>query len=334
MVLFDKNLAVLKTVEFHKEGTEWIYQLQHAATVPDRLDAAHALGQIKNSDQVVAALGAAAISDSAWGVRLEALHSLGQSDGPAALKQIIAALGNDQPWVKQMAVQQLGSFSNDADVAAKLAAIASGDKSYRARAAALGAIAKVKAPRAYDLLQGAMAIESPDEILRRAALRAFAALGDDKAIPILLDWAAPGKPLELRQAAISSLGRLDKKNQEITKRLEGFLNENHFPVRLASVFALGERGDPSAIPALRAMLKSDDLSIAFAPTIEAQIQRLKQAEGKSEGKPVASSELTSISSKSRDSQPILLKLESLEKTIAEMSERLKSVEKKLVAEKK
>jgi hypothetical protein len=105
-------------------------------------------------------------------------------------------------------------------------------------------------------------------------------------------------------------------------------------VRLASVFALGERGDPGAIPALGAMLKSDDLSIAFAPTIEAQIQRLKQAEGKSEGKPVASSELTSISSKSRDSQPILLKLESLEKTIAEMSERLKSVEKKLVAEKK
>ncbi|HXN23371.1 MAG TPA: M1 family aminopeptidase [Candidatus Dormibacteraeota bacterium] len=334
MVLFDKNLATLKIVDFHKKSAELIYQLQHAAAVPDRLDAAQALGKTETSDQVVSALGTAAMGDSAWGVRLEALKSLGQIAGPAALKQIIAALGNDQPWVKQMAVQQLGNFSNDAEVAAKLAAIASDDKSYRARAAALGAIAKVKAPRAYDVLQAAMAIESPDEILRRAALRAFAALGADKAIPMLLDWAAPGKPLELRQAAISSLGRLDKKNKEITKGLEGFLNENHFPIRLASVFALGERGDPSAIPALSAMLKSDDLSIAFAPTIEAQIQRLKQTEGKSEGKPPSSSEQTSPSSKSGPNQPILLKLENLEKIIAEMSERLKSVEKKLVADKK
>lgn len=334
MVVFDKNLTLLKSVNFHKEITEWIYQLQHAGTVLERLDAAQALGKIKNNDQAVSTLGAAAMSDSAWGVRSEALKSLGQIGGSAALKQITSALANEQPWVKQTAVQQLGNFNNDPEVAAKLASIATEDKSYRARAAALGAIAKVKAARAYEVLQAAMVIESPDETVRRAALRAFAALGDDKAVPILLDWSAPGKPLDLRQAAISSLGKLDKKNKEITKRLEGFLNENHFPVRFASVLALGERGDPSAIPALSAMLKSDDLSIAFSPMIEAQIERLKKTDGKTTGTAHAGSEQINASSSGAGSQPILLKLESLEKTIAEMSERLKSVEKKLVAEKK
>lgn len=335
MVLFDRGLTIFKTAEFHKEASEWIYQLQHANASPARLDAARALGKEKDNEQAVSALGAASLADSAWGVRAEALQALGKIASPAALKQITAALTNEQPWVRHVAVQQLGNFSNDGEVAARLAAIAKEDKSYRARAAALGAIAKLKAPQAYEVLQVAMSTDSPDETLRRAALRAFAGLGDDKAVPALLDWAAPGKPIELRQAAISSLGRLDKKNREITKRLETYLNENHFPVRLASVFALGERGDPSAIPALTAMLKSDDLSIAFAPTIEAQIQRLKQMEGKSDGSSGSHTSGTQNSStKGADTQPILLKLESLEKTIAEMSERLKSVEKKLVAEKK
>lgn len=330
MVLFDKGFTVLKTAEFHKENSEWIYQLQHAGTIPDRLDAARALGKIKNNEQVVAALGGAALGDAFWGVREQALTALGQIGGPAALKHILAALGDARnsnlPWLRQVAVRQLGNFRNDGEVAAKLVAISREEKSYRARAAALGALAKTKAPQAYDVLQSAMAIDSPDEIVRRATLQAFATLGEDKAVPTLLVWAAPGKPLELRQAAVSSLGKLDKKNKEITKRLEGYLNENHFPLRMASVFALGGRGDASAIPALNAMLKSDDLSIAFAPLIEAQINKLKETDSKTH-----SSSGPTTAGIAGDNQPILRKLDSLEKTIAEMSERLKSVEKKLVA---
>ncbi len=329
LVLFDKNFNVLKTVDFHKEAAEWIYQLQHAETAPDRLDAAGALGKVRNNEQVVSALGAAAIADSSWGVREEALQALGKIGGPAALKQITKALANEQPWVKQTAVQQLGNFGDDADVASKLTAISRDDKSYRARAAALGALAKMKAHQAYEVLEAMTGIESPDEILRRSALRAFAELGDDRAIPILLKWSASGRPIELRRAAISSLGKLDKKNTEITERLEGYLNESHFPVRMASVSALGDRGDPSAIPTLTAMLKSDDLSIAFAPVIETQIQRLRL----DAAKPHSSGEQTNASRKDGDNQPILQKLESLEKLITEMSERLKSVEKRLVTQK-
>jgi HEAT repeat protein len=170
-------------------------------------------------------------------------------------------------------VSALGNFKDDAGVAARLNSIAREDSSYRSRAAALQALGKLKAPDTLTTLKEAVIGESPDGFLRDAALRAMGALGDDKAVPVLLEWSAAGKPIESRQAAIASLARLQKDNTEITKQIAGYLTEEHFPVRLSSVLALGSRGDASAVPALEALLKSGDLSITFAPLIKEQIER-------------------------------------------------------------
>jgi hypothetical protein len=47
------------------------------------------------------------------------------------------------------------------------------------------------------------------------------ALGDDKAVPTLEQWVAVGKPIDTRQAAISSLARLQKNDKQITQQLAG-----------------------------------------------------------------------------------------------------------------
>ena len=176
-------------------------------------------------------------------------------------------------------------------------------------------------PGAYALLNAAVAGDSPDDFLRQAALRAYGSLGDEKAVPLLLQWSAPGKPFETRQAAMSSLARLQKSNQGITRALTGYLQEPYFPVRFHAVFALGERGDAEAIPALEALLKSDDLSIAFAPMIEEQIARLKKPEGEKGG--------AKEESAAGDPKVVLQRLEKLESTLGEMNERLKTIESRL-----
>src|SRR6202795_1897830 len=81
MVLFDKGGHVLKSVEFHKEKKEWLYQLRNAADLSDRADAVAALGKLKNDEEVVAALGETLRSDKAWGVRATAADTLGQLGG-------------------------------------------------------------------------------------------------------------------------------------------------------------------------------------------------------------------------------------------------------------
>src|SRR4029077_18285843 len=109
----DKGSKVLKAVEFHKPAAEWIYQLQHAEDVPDRIDAAQTLGDMKGNDAAIAALGEVVAHDHFWGVRVQALTALGRIGGAQAEKAALPGLGDAEPWVREVAVDQLGKFSDD-----------------------------------------------------------------------------------------------------------------------------------------------------------------------------------------------------------------------------
>ncbi len=331
MVLFDKGGHILKSAEFHKEKKEWLYQLKNAVDLADRADAVVALGKMKNDEEVIGTLGETLRSDKAWGVRATAADTLGQMGGPSASKLLLAALdSHDGPWVRNRVVSALGNFKDDAAVAAKLNSIVKQDESYRARAAALQALGRLKGPNAFATLEAAVAADSPDGFLRNAALRSLGSLGDGKAVPLLLQWSAAGKPLDSRTAAINSLGRLQKDNKDITRQIAAYLSEPHFPVRMAAIYALGGRGDATAIPALEAVLKSNDLSIEMAPMIKAQIARLKKpADGKPDANRGAGDSGEESSEGGGEKLTTEQRLEKLEHLLQEMSERLKSMEKRL-----
>ncbi len=328
MVLFDKGGHVLQSAEFQKEKKDWIYQLKNAAELADRADAALALAKLKNDAEALSAIGETLRNDKVWGVRSAAADALADAGNPLAVKFLVSALdSNDSPWVRNRAASALGNYKGDAAAASKLEAVAKSDSSFRTRSAALQSIGKLRTSGAYATLEAAVSSESPDDILRKAALRALGALGDDKAVPLLKQWAAIGKPADSRTAAINSLARLQKDNKDLTKEIASYLTEPHFSVRMASIFALGTRGDASAIPALESLLNGGDLSIELAPMIKGQIERLKKpAEGKEghggagPGGPKADSS---------DAPAVNEKLEHMEKLIQEMNDRLKSIESRL-----
>ena len=184
----------------------------------------------------------------------------------------------------------------------------------------------MQAPDALATFERAVAADSPDGFLRNAALRAMGPLGDERAVPTLEEWAVPGKPMETRRAAIGSLARLAKGDQKITREIAGFLDEPHFSIRMSAIYALGERGDASAVPALEALLHSKDLSIEMVPTIKEQIARLKEGQGT---KPAAGA----ASESGARGQDVALRLDHLEKLIEEMGDRLKAIEDRLPAKK-
>ena len=326
MVLFDKGGHILKAAEFHKEKKEWLYQLKHASELADRADVVEALAKIKDDAEVDAALGETMRNDQAWGVRATAADALGERKTPAAAKQLLEALnGAPEPWVRTRIVAALGNFKDNADIAAKLEAVAKDDKSFRARGAALQSLGKLKAPSALADLKQAVAGDSPDDFLRNAALRAMGSLGDDQAVPALQEWATVGKPTRTREAAIYSLARLKKDDQQITQQIAGYLTERHGRVRYSAIYALGQRGDASAIPALENLLKSDDLSIEMAPMIKQQIAKLKKAPAKKSEK----SEANEAGESEEGDQALAKRMERLEKMLQEMSDRLKSIEERL-----
>ena len=325
MVLFDKGGHILKSAEFHKEKKEWLYQLKNASEIADRADAAEALAKLKDDTEVDAALGDTLKNDKAWGVRVTAADALGERKSPAGAKLLLEGLNSaTEPWVRSRIVTALGNFKDSAEIAAKLDTVAKDDKSYRARAAALLALGKIKAPNALATLNAAVAGDSPDNFLRNAALRAMGPLGDDRAVPTLREWIAAGKPIDTRRAAISSLARLKKDDKEITQQIAGLLNDAHFQLRFGAIFALGERGDASAVPPLENLLKSNDLSIEMVPMIRAQIARLKRGPGK---KPEAGE--TNAAGEAGGDEAVATRLDRLEKMMQEMNERLKNIDERL-----
>jgi aminopeptidase N len=335
MVLFDKGGHILKSADFHKEKKEWLYQLKNATELADRADAVAALGKLKGDEDVVAALADALRSDQAWGIRANAADALGRLGSSTASKQLLEALNTaKEPWVRNRIVSALGDFKDDPAIVTKLNAIAGDDTSYRARAAALQALGRLKAPGTLATLDAAVAADSPDGFLRDAALRSMGPLGDDKAVPLLLQWSAPGKPIDSRNAAIASLARLQKDNKEITNQIASYLSEPHFPIRMASILALGSRGDASAVPALEALLKSDDLSIEMVPMIKGQIASLKAPAGerrRGRGETPGGDEESAPPGTTNDQSEgaVAKHLDRLEHLMQEMSNRLQTIETRL-----
>jgi len=326
MVLFDKGDKILKSVEFRKSPEEWIYQLQHGEDVPDRADAAQALGEMKGNEPAIAALGVAAGHDRFWGVRVQALTALGKIGGPDAEKDVLPALADSEPWVREVAVDQLSRFSSDSSLDIRLTEISAKDSAYRVRAAALLALGQRKAPNAAATLEDAAHSDSPDDVIRRAALRAMGALGDNKGVPLLLEWSEQGKPVRVRSVAISSLGEIDKGNASIESGLIEQLQDPDPDVRQAVVFALGARGDAAAIAPLEALLKSGDLGDE-ARAIGQQIDHLKNP-GQRQNRSAQSDAAGEVgnSQQNQQSQQVVERLDRIERNLAELNERLRKIE--------
>ena len=142
-------------------------------------------------------------------------------------------------------------------------------------------------------------------------------------MPLLREWSSPGKAIETREAAIASLGRLEKGNKEITAQIVSYLTETHYPIRYAAIRALGSRGDPAAIPALQSLLKRDDLSIEMAPTVKEEIARLQKEEN---SKKAGTTEVEEEKNDGDNEQAVVQRLERMEHLIQEMNTRLKSIE--------
>jgi len=328
MVLFDKGDRILKSVDFQKSPEEWMRQLKTAQEVPDRADAAFALGNLHDNDAAVGALGEAAQHDKFWGVREEALRALGRINSPASRKQVLAALSNEQPWVRVVAVEQLGKIRSDEEVAKRLQNLYKDDKAYSVRGATLQSLALDRAPNAESLLEKAIGTSSPVDVIRKAGLRAMGSLADASAVPALMEWSSPGKPTDVRDVAIGSLGRVDLKNHDVTARLISYLSEPSFDIRFAVIFALGRRGDPSAIEPLEALLKTGELSIGVPHALEGLIAQLKAKSGN--GKDAAAADgKTGEAGASSGNQEVLDRLEHLEQQLTDMNDRLRRIESSL-----
>jgi hypothetical protein len=132
--------------------------------------------------------------------------------------------------------------------------------------------------------------------------------------------------MRLRTAAIDSLGKVAKKDGAVESRLIALLDDPDFDIRMASVYALGERGDPAAIEPLENLRKSGDMVSGEGPVIERQIARIRNPEAQDGEQQAAGTDAPAAAATAAADEQIVQRLDKIEQNLAEMNERLGKIE--------
>jgi HEAT repeat protein len=240
-----KNLAFKQAEELlAREVANWRV---HRTPIPkDRLELLHAhREQFKGLDNEVWAciLRSALKADSV----MEDWARL------AGLKPLIAALGDEDPFVREAAATALGEIGEPA-VEPLIAAL--GDEDRNVRSAAAKALGRLGNARAVEPLIAALGDEARD--VRSAAAGALGRFGEPAVEP-LITALGDEDPL-VRNVAAEALGRLG--NARAVEPLIATLGDEDPLVRSAAARALRRFGEPAVEP-LIAALGDEDLEVPW-----------------------------------------------------------------------
>jgi HEAT repeat protein len=190
-------------------------------------------------------------------LRRVAAAALGQSDAPAASAALAAAARDPDPGVREAAAETLGEGARAAGDAALIAQIGGDSWARVRRAAAIGLGGACRRPAPASALRRA-ALRDADVQVRRASLSSLMVCGAPGAVRFLLAIAADrGAPGELRTHAVRLVGGSGDQSaarpmaELAAAELErAFSDKAAITTAASAVHALGELGDPVAIPVL------------------------------------------------------------------------------------
>ncbi|HEX8088751.1 MAG TPA: M1 family aminopeptidase, partial [Blastocatellia bacterium] len=273
IINFDKGNYLIKQVKFNRGDDEIAYHLLNGEDSIGRVLAAIEL-KSRGSAAAAKALAAAALKDPFWGVRIEAVKALAQLKTDPSRDALMRAAKDVDSRIRREAIKGLAAF-NDPKLADLYVGVINSDPSYFAIAEAATALGQTGAPKAFDVLSGALKLESWQGVIRAGVLSGLAALKDPRSLEMGLKYAAPSNPDNLRTAAfqvIAVTGRGDDRAFEV---LVNVLKEKSPQARYFAIQALGTLGDARAIPALEEAAKSPELSGVFRQAINAAIAQIK-----------------------------------------------------------
>ncbi|HZV79194.1 MAG TPA: M1 family aminopeptidase [Candidatus Binatus sp.] len=253
--VFDPRADVLKTVKLDVPTEMLLRQLASHRDVGARVFAARALAG-NTSSEAIEGLTAALKRDKFWGVQAEAAKALGVMRTDDAHDALIGAVKVEHPKARRAVAEALGEFRDEIACAA-LEPLAKSDRSYFVEAAAATSIGKTKSSRAFDLLRKSLQKDSFNDVVRAGAMAGLGWLGDERAIPILLEWTAYGRTTPARRAAVQALARVGERRNNVIDALVGLLNDPLLRVRVAAVDALGKMNAIDALPELDRLANLD-----------------------------------------------------------------------------
>ena len=243
MVIVDKGCRLLKEMQFQKTEEEYIYQLNHAADIVDRITAARALPEYGKDPAARDALARSAASDPFWGVRESALAALAEISNDSTSGIFLRATRDPGSFVRNTAARSLSSFKGS-EIAARLDSMARNDSSYLVASTALRELSAVDSARAFDVARELLSRESYRGLLRLSSLSALGVIRDPRGISLALPYTDRSCESDIRRMAVSVLGSAGKDSASARGRLKILLSDPDPGIRTAAVAAVLDWKDP------------------------------------------------------------------------------------------
>ncbi len=250
MVIADKGYRLLKELQFKKTEEEYLYQLEHADGVADRITAARALPESGTDSLARNALVRAAATDPFWGVRESALTALGEFSDDSLEGVYLKATRDPRSFVRHTAVARLGAFKGTG-VAARLDSIARNDSSYLVASTSLRELTHIDSARAFAAARDLLSRNSYRDILRIASLSAIGATRNPRGIALALPYTDRRYGADVRRSAVSILGERGKDSASARMKIKVLLTDPDPDVRAAAVSAVIDWKDPEFETMLR-----------------------------------------------------------------------------------
>jgi aminopeptidase N len=293
-VRFDQGGWLIKTLDFDRSDDLLRYQLEHDPDVLGRIEAAEALGKLRDV-QSIEALERRLHEEPFWEAKSSIASALASHKTERALNALLTELEaldpQKEPKARRGIVAALGSFRapEQAELAGRAAEalrhiVEQGDPSYYVESAAAMSLGKTRTPGAYETLQSKVGTPSWLETIRGGIFVGLGELGDPRALDVLTTWATDReKPMDARLGAVRGLftlgatQRIDPGEAQ-TRAVEALIAALDDPWILtvyAATAALAVWGDARAIPALERLAASspDERSGRGARIAIRQLQR-------------------------------------------------------------
>jgi len=257
LVIFDPGNHILKEVHFEKSKDEWLLQLAQAKHAVDRLAALGVLKKSYKGDETVQkAIAARLKGDSFWVLRRESARFLGDVHPRWAKTELVQAMHDPKSRVRAEVISALANYK-DTTLVAKIQETFQLDSSYAVQSAAIRAIAKLDSTHALPFLKKALAMDSYNEQIRKAAIRALASLKTPEAVDIMLSFGSLNYPATLRMSVLRAVGKIGKKNPKVVPFLIEHLKDPSNWARRQAAFTLSRFDDYRAIQPLEEAIKNE-----------------------------------------------------------------------------
>jgi aminopeptidase N len=288
IVNFDRGNRLIKQLKFDKPVAELAYQARHDADMTGRIRAVNELRLKQGEAAAAQALGEVLAKDAFWGVRVEAARALAAFQGETVKLALLTGAKDAKSAVRREAIKALGQLK-DKELADFFIGVIGSDQSYYVIGDAARALGATGSPKAYDVLVKTLDAPSDKDVIRAAAMDGLNALNDPRALELALKYAAAPHTENVRAAAIQVAAKFGAKTEALRDRLLQLFTaplkgEGMIQLKFTAIGALGQLGDPRAIPALEAVT-IDEATLGpaapfFRQFIQGTLARLRAAANK------------------------------------------------------